>query len=66
MPLQDVLPQFLDAKMCTIETDGGSTKTVARICQTARSNILKDHNLNTQQGATTPALSHIPSRRVQG
>jgi hypothetical protein len=66
MPLQDVLPQFLDAKICTTETDGGSTKTVARICQTARSNILIDHNLNTQQGATTHALSHIPSRWVKG
>jgi hypothetical protein len=62
-----VLPQFLDAKIPTIEADRGSSKTVTHICQTARSHILKGHNLKTQQqGATTPALPHIPSKRVHG
>lgn len=66
--LQDALLQFLNAKIPTIETNNrGSSKMVIRICQTARSHILKDHNLKTQQqGATTPALPHIPSKREQG
>jgi len=64
--LQDVLPQFLDAKIPTIEAYRGYSKTVTRICQTARSHILKNHKLKTQQGAIKPALPHIPSGRVQG